>query len=77
MTGRIFLKLIVGVIGLLLLAAVSVDYFATEVTKNTYIQNLTRQLAEKGAMLALSLLDDRTISTRSARAFWRRPRARG
>ena len=55
MTGRIFLKLIIGVIGLLLLAAISVDYFATEVTKNTYIQNLTRQLADKGAMLAISL----------------------
>ena len=34
MTGRIFLKLIAGVICLLLLAAVSVDYFATEVTRN-------------------------------------------
>jgi two-component system phosphate regulon sensor histidine kinase PhoR len=54
-TGRIFLKLIAGVIGLLLLAAVSVDYFATEVTKNTYIQNLTEQLAGKGRMLALSM----------------------
>ena len=54
-TGRIFLKLIVGVFCLLLLALVSVDYFATEVAKNTYIQNLTQQLAEKGAMLAISL----------------------
>ncbi len=55
MTGRIFLKLIVGVIGLLLLAAVSVDYFATEVTRETYTRNLRQQLADKGRMLALSL----------------------
>ena len=41
MTGKIFLKLIGGVVCLLLLAAVSVDYFATEVTADTYIQNLT------------------------------------
>ena len=30
MTGRIFLKLILGVFGLLLLALVTVDYFATQ-----------------------------------------------
>ena len=69
MTGRIFLKLIVGVIGLLLLAAVSVDYFATEVTKNTYIQNLTRQLADKGAMLALSLSMTEDIDPERARVL--------
>jgi two-component system phosphate regulon sensor histidine kinase PhoR len=53
-TGRIFLKLIAGVVFLLLIAAVSVDYFATQVTKNTYIQNLTEQLADKGRMLAVT-----------------------
>jgi two-component system phosphate regulon sensor histidine kinase PhoR len=53
-TGRIFLKLIAGVIGLLLIAAVSVDYFATRVTKNTYVQNLTGQLTDKGRMLAVT-----------------------
>jgi two-component system, OmpR family, phosphate regulon sensor histidine kinase PhoR len=54
-TGRIFLKLILGVVCLLLLAAISVDYFATEVTKNTYIQNLTEQLTQKCRILAVSL----------------------
>jgi two-component system phosphate regulon sensor histidine kinase PhoR len=58
MTGRIFLKLIAGVIGVLLLAAVSVDYFAAEVTRHMYIQNLRTQLAEKGRMLALALGED-------------------
>jgi two-component system phosphate regulon sensor histidine kinase PhoR len=53
-TGRIFLKLIAGAIGLLLLSAVSVAYFAAEVAKNTYIQNLTQQTADKCRMLALS-----------------------
>jgi two-component system phosphate regulon sensor histidine kinase PhoR len=55
MTGRIFLKLIAGVFCLLLLALVTVDYFATNVAKDNYIQNLTGQLADKGRMLALSL----------------------
>jgi hypothetical protein len=48
MTGRIFLKLIAGVFCLLLLALVTVDYFATNVAKDNYIQNLTGQLADKG-----------------------------
>src|ERR1035441_1788812 len=54
MTGKIFLKLIAGVFCLLLLALVTVDYFATNVAKDNYIQNLTGQLADKGRMLALS-----------------------
>ena len=52
MTGRIFLKLILGVFGLLLIALVLVDYFATQVATDAYIENLRRQLAEKGRMLA-------------------------
>ncbi|MCX6633199.1 MAG: ATP-binding protein [Candidatus Solibacter sp.] len=54
MTGKIFLKLIAGVFCLLLLALVTVDYFATNVAKDNYIQNLTGQLADKGRMLALT-----------------------
>jgi hypothetical protein len=54
LTGKIFLKLILGVFCLLLLALVTVDYFATQVAQNTYIQNLTQQLADKARMLALS-----------------------
>jgi len=67
MTGKIFLKLILGIVFLLLLAAVSVDYFATEVTKNTYIQNLTQQLTEKVRTLALALPDPSALTTDRAR----------
>jgi two-component system phosphate regulon sensor histidine kinase PhoR len=68
-TGRIFLKLILGVTCLLLVAAVSVDYFATRVTRNTYIQNLTLQLAEKSRVLALTMPNPETISAAEARAL--------
>jgi two-component system phosphate regulon sensor histidine kinase PhoR len=70
-TGRIFLKLIAGEIVLLLLAAVSVDYFATEVTRNTYIQNLTSQLTEKGRLLALTIGNPEALSKEQARALER------
>ncbi len=69
MTGRIFLKLIVGVLCLLLLAAISVDYFATQVTKNTYLQNLTGQLTEKCRTLALTLRDPQALRPEEARAL--------
>jgi two-component system phosphate regulon sensor histidine kinase PhoR len=67
LTGRIFLKLILGVFCLLLLALVTVDYFATQVAKDTYIQNLTQQLADKGRMLALSLPDAGRLDAEHAR----------
>jgi two-component system phosphate regulon sensor histidine kinase PhoR len=51
MTKRLFLKLIVGVFGLLAVALVAVDYFATEVAKSSHIANLTEQLATKCHML--------------------------
>jgi hypothetical protein len=50
-TGRIFLELIGGAVFLLLLAAISVDYFATEVMKTTYIGNLMQQLTDKARAL--------------------------
>jgi len=71
LTGRIFLKLILGVFCLLLLALVTVDYFATQVAQNTYIQNLTQQLADKGRMLALSLPDAARLDDAYARAMAR------
>ena len=55
MTGKIFLKLILGVFCLLLVSLVTVDYFATNVAKENYIQNLKEQLADKGRMIALAL----------------------
>jgi two-component system phosphate regulon sensor histidine kinase PhoR len=70
-TGKIFLKLILGVFCLLLLALVAVDYLATQVAKDTYIQNLTQQLADKGRMLALSLPDAGRLNEEYARAMAR------
>jgi two-component system phosphate regulon sensor histidine kinase PhoR len=66
-TGRIFLKLIAGVVGLLFLAAVSVDYFATDTARNAYIQNLTEQLTEKGRMLAFTVGDPAALTLQQAR----------
>jgi two-component system phosphate regulon sensor histidine kinase PhoR len=61
MTGRIFLKLIAGVVCLLLPALLTVDYFATKVAKDNYIQNLTGQLADKVRMLALTFGEPETL----------------
>jgi two-component system, OmpR family, phosphate regulon sensor histidine kinase PhoR len=70
-TGRIFLKLIGGAVFLLLLAAISVDYFATEVMKTTYIGNLTQQLNEKALALAVALDDPAAVTAEKARALER------
>ena len=67
MTGKIFLKLIAGVFCLLLLALVTVDYFATNVAKDNYIQNLTGQLADKGRMLALTFAAPETLDADQVR----------
>jgi two-component system phosphate regulon sensor histidine kinase PhoR len=67
MTGKIFLKLIAGVFCLLLLALVTVDYFATNVAKDNYIQNLTGQLADKGRMLALTFAAPETLDAEQVR----------
>ena len=53
MTGKIFSKMILWVFLLMLLALVMVDYLATNVAQENYIQNLTTQLAEKGRMIAM------------------------
>jgi two-component system phosphate regulon sensor histidine kinase PhoR len=68
LTGRIFLKLIAGVLCLLALALVTVDYFATDVAQHIYIDNLVHQLTDKGRMLALTLPRDLASLTDLARA---------
>ncbi|HUI76812.1 MAG TPA: ATP-binding protein [Bryobacteraceae bacterium] len=50
----IFLKVILGVICILLIAVVTVDYFASQVAGEIYMQSLQQQLADKGRMLALN-----------------------
>ena len=67
MTGKIFLKLIAGIFFLLLLALVTVDYFATNVAKDNYIENLTGQLATKGRMLAEVFTDPTTLDVAAVR----------
>ena len=67
MTGRIFLKLILGVFCLLLLALITVDFSASQVANHTYIQNLVDQLADKGRMVALSLPEPSMLSPDQAR----------
>jgi two-component system phosphate regulon sensor histidine kinase PhoR len=57
LTGRIFLKLILGVFCLLLMALVTVDLSAAKVARDAYIQNLVRQGTEKARMLALAFPD--------------------
>ncbi len=71
MTGKIFLKLIAGVLCLLLLALATVDYFASEVARDASIQNLVQQLAEKGRMLALSVADPAAFGVERARSMAR------
>jgi two-component system phosphate regulon sensor histidine kinase PhoR len=61
-TGRIFLKLIAGVLAVLLLALVTVDYFASEVVKNAYIANLTAELTAQGRMLGVAFRDTGNVS---------------
>ena len=69
MTGKIFLKLILGVLCVLLLALIMVDYSAGEVARDAYIQNLAQQLAEKGRMVALELPDPAELSLERARGI--------
>src|SRR5262249_13131333 len=53
--------------GLLLLALITVDYFATDVAKESYIQNLKDQLAGKCRMLALSMPTPESLDAAHAR----------
>jgi two-component system phosphate regulon sensor histidine kinase PhoR len=52
-TARIFLKLILGVLLILVVALAMVDFLASKVAEKTYVAALTRELEDKGKMLAL------------------------
>ena len=71
MTGRIFAKLILGVLCLLFLAVLLVDYFVTRVAQENYTQNLVRQGAEKARMLAAAFPDPARLNAAQARVFER------
>jgi two-component system phosphate regulon sensor histidine kinase PhoR len=53
LTARIFLKLIVGVFCVLVVALTAVEFLASRVAENTYVSKLTRELEDKNRMLAL------------------------
>lgn len=58
MTGKIFFKLIGAVLGLLVVALVAVDFFASKVAESTYLETLERELIDKGKMMAIALPRD-------------------
>ena len=57
MTARIFVKLILAVLGVLVVALTAVDFLVSQVTERTYRDNLRLELVERGHMLAASGLD--------------------
>ena len=68
MTGKIFFKLIGAVLGLLVVALVAVDFFASKVAESTYVETLERELIDKGKMIAIALPSDPTQFNRYAAA---------
>lgn len=58
MTARIFIKLIVGVLCVLIVALTAVDFLASKVAESTYVGKLTSELEERGHMLGLMLAED-------------------
>ena len=58
MTGKIFFKLIGAVLGLLVVALVAVDFFASKIAESTYLETLERELIDKGKMLAIALPEE-------------------
>ncbi len=52
MTAKIFTKLILGVLGLLIVALVAVDLLASRVAESAYIETLRRELVARGRVLA-------------------------
>jgi two-component system, OmpR family, phosphate regulon sensor histidine kinase PhoR len=55
LTARIFIKLILGVVGVLAVALTAVDYLVTQRVETTFFSALERELTEKARTIALSL----------------------
>lgn len=51
MTGRLFLRLILAALSILVVAALAVELLASRVAERTYIDGLTRDLTARGKML--------------------------
>jgi two-component system, OmpR family, phosphate regulon sensor histidine kinase PhoR len=58
LTAKIFLKIIVGVLCVLIVALTAVDVLASRVAQQSYHDTLNRELEEKGRMLALLVVHD-------------------
>ena len=54
MTGNIFLKLIAAVLCLLIVTLVAVDFMASKIAADSYVQTLSRELTGKCRVLALA-----------------------
>ena len=57
LTGKIFTKLILAVLCVLMVALAAVDFLASSVAERTYVETLKRELFEKGRMLATAPTD--------------------
>lgn len=57
MTARIYGKVLLGVLLILLVAMAGVDFFATRVAETSYVSNLRQKLAEMGRLIAVTLFD--------------------
>jgi two-component system phosphate regulon sensor histidine kinase PhoR len=57
LTGRIFLKLIAAVIGVLITSLVAVDFMASRIAADTYVDTLKIELTQKCRILALEESD--------------------
>jgi len=68
-TARIFAKLLSVVFLLLLIALLAVDFFATRVAENSYLQNLIRELAEKGRTMAFAALDPARLTRQDVQSM--------
>src|SRR5579863_6253550 len=53
MTARIFIKLLLAGLGVLVVALAAVDLLTARVTEQFYVNNLKQDLAEKARMLVL------------------------
>lgn len=60
LTGRIFLKLIAAVVGVLIVSLIAVDFMASRIAEDTYVDTLKVELTQKCRILALErgLLND-------------------
>lgn len=68
MTARIFLKLMVAVACVLAVSLFAVDYVGARLVEKLYLETLSREMADKGRLLAQSDWQDRSRFTSLAKA---------